>query len=345
MFYFDWRKSDLDANSYFFIVYIGLILGLLSVLVLYFFRKNLETWYVHKNQIQFKVSLFYRVKNWFVFIGVLIWFFSYISRTIILEINDYIYKWEYLPLHLCRLIVLICASLMIFNRTNWAKYIVIPGFLGSILALSFPQIGFDAGIVMDDIEFQGIKLDQNVTESELINLAKTKNLGINWAPDNYFFWEFIFSHLLSLVLPFFLTFINGKNSKLDIKSFWKSVLFTFLMASFTFFLSWIIEKIIENQGDNRLKVAWNGNWFYMGKDGQPTIGELGKWPWNFPVLTIIFLFAFFIVFFTKMFLEKLNFYLLIVNSKIEIKHKPKSWKQVLSQNNLSQKWIKLLTKS
>ncbi|MCN0157786.1 YwaF family protein [Mesomycoplasma ovipneumoniae] len=203
MFYFDWRKSDLDANSYFFIVYIGLVLGLLGILVLYFFRKNLETWYVHKNQIQFKVSLFYRIKNWFVFIGVLIWFFSYISRTILLEINDYIYKWEYLPLHLCRLIVLICASLMIFNRTNWAKYIVIPGFLGSILALSFPQIGFDAGIVMDDIEFQGIKLDQNVTESELINLAKTKNLGINWAPDNYFFWEFIFSHLLSLVLPFF----------------------------------------------------------------------------------------------------------------------------------------------
>ncbi|WP_434336842.1 YwaF family protein [Mesomycoplasma conjunctivae] len=325
MSYFHWRGNFLTYPQFKFVFYIFLVLGILLLILIYLFREDLKIWYSKQLSNKNNKSTFKNIKTWFIIIGLFLWVFSYISRVIILEIDDYPFKWEFLPFHLCRLAILATGLILIFDKTHFSKYFVVPSTLGALLALAIPDL---EGGARDDIIYNG--LNPNAVNN-------SKKYGINWGYDSHLFWEFLITHFLSLVLPFFLQIIQPKEEKITIKVLWKSIYLTFSVALFLFLFSWIIYAIVEKYGSPAQQISWNANWFYMGHKGISTLGELTKWPYNIISLTIIFFVLFWLVFVIKIYFEIYSFNLSYQNRKIRFFYIKRLKQTVFKENVIKSK--------
>lgn len=334
--YFQWQgnQNTLEYAKLFF--YIPVVFAVISLISIYLFRKSLRTWYANQT-LNVDSPSFKKIKIIFLSVGLFIWLFSYVSRVALLEVGDYFNKWEYLPLHLCRILVLATATALIFNKTHYVKYWVVPAFIGSSLALASPQISISTETYFQTINTNFPTLD--------LNKEKFSSIfpGLHWSYDSHFFWEFLITHLICLVLPIFLQIIQPSKHKLTTKILVKSILILFTYALFIFFLSWIIFTELNNHHvDTKTFIAWNPNWLYLGKVGLGELKTFGKWPYVLFSLTIIFFTLFWLVFFLKMLLEKFSFSIeRDTNGKFKYIFEKQNWKNVLDKNHFNKQSFKI----
>ncbi|MGL5204617.1 MAG: YwaF family protein, partial [Metamycoplasmataceae bacterium] len=104
--------------------------------------------------------------------------FLSIFRIIILSIGGYPNLWEVIPLHFCRLFILLIATSLAFRKIEYIKYFAVFSILGGIMGLAIPDL----------------------SNSEYWSKFGGMEIGY----DNYIFWDYFIIHSSSVVLPFFI---------------------------------------------------------------------------------------------------------------------------------------------
>lgn len=115
-------------------------LGIISIILIYLFRRIIRTNYLLKT----KIIGINKKAFWFTF-GILILLYI-ITRSFLIVISKFENQWESIPLHFCRLMLLFISFCLIFNRLNWIKYYGHLALLGTLLALFIPGFNHNNGV-------------------------------------------------------------------------------------------------------------------------------------------------------------------------------------------------------
>uniref|UniRef100_UPI00101DEDB9 TMEM164 family acyltransferase n=1 Tax=Mesomycoplasma neurolyticum TaxID=2120 RepID=UPI00101DEDB9 len=219
------------------------------------------------------------LNNVFVLVGIITLFFNLI-RIIILIATDYPWKWELIPLHLCRFYIILISILLIIKKIHLIKYFAIPCIVGSLAAFLFANLGVVQSFIKDDIKYNSL----------IKGTVEYENAGTNLGVDNYFFWDYILTHSYVLIMPIFLTIVFNDKAKLKLKEFLLGNLYLFIFSIFIFFLNWICFAIGQKSNSPKIQVMLNSNWLYLGRDGVTSLGPLSKWPQSIiGLVTVIFI--------------------------------------------------------
>lgn len=283
---FNWRGNQVDfANSkavFFSIVAIAFIV----LFVIYLLRFKLRNFYQNHPII---------INYSFKFIAVIIFLYSFVSRIAVLESYDYIYKWEYLPLHLCRLMTIVIIIVLFFNKTQYIRFFTIPSFIGATLALVFAEISRNESTILDDKLYN---YDSNIVWNRQ---------GLDWGYDSYLFWEYLITHLIVLIFPFLLQMVQPNKFRITNKVVLQSCFIIFVCATFLFTLNWIFYAASHHSLNVKLQIAYNANWFYFGHKGLSVLGIISQWPYQLFSLSIIFFLAFWLIWIITIFLKCFEF--------------------------------------
>ncbi|MDJ1645861.1 TMEM164 family acyltransferase [Mycoplasma phocimorsus] len=167
--------------------------------------------------------------------------FGTFFRIIVYMIQGYPLKFESLPLHFCRIMLLISSIMLIMGK---AKY---------ISTISWIMIGTAlVGIILADLTNSPIT---TLGTGEGPNGEDTVRYSVGL--DSWAFYDFIIVHFSTLFIGFwFLTFSNNFYTA---RNSLKSVTFLILLTLFIFFLNWILFVYALDRG-------WKANWFYLGNN-------------------------------------------------------------------------------
>ncbi len=140
--------------------------AIIASVLISFFRRIIKENYAGTKKIMFLPKvLFWRIFGILSLAGI-------VARCIIVILTNYQFKFEILPLHFCRLMVIFLAVAMIINRIDLIKYFGFLSVFGAISALFVPSMG----------EYSG--------------------------SDNFWFWDYLLLHIYSFVVPFLLFAIS-----------------------------------------------------------------------------------------------------------------------------------------
>lgn len=277
-----------------------IVVAFLVLISFFFFRNNLVNYYQKKERTVLKS---------FQIFSVFILFLT-IFRIIILAVGNYPNLWELIPLHFCRMFIVIMCSSLLFKNVKVIKHIGFFAILGSIF-----------GLLLTDLKNSQFWIDRG---------------GISIGYDSYIFWDFLIIHISSLLIPgYFLTVNQFEYSKKDV-TLTAISLTVFTVAIFG--LDWAFTRI----GDPK----WNANWFYLAPNEfnsvhnmlKAIVGPLASWPFTlflFIALGIILYTLCFVIYF---WLNKFHFILDKKAKKIRlIKEKALLWQYFKESNLFSQK--------
>ncbi|CAL59281.1 hypothetical protein E5287_02890 [Mycoplasmopsis agalactiae] len=139
---------------------------LVASLLISLFRRVIKEDYARATKIMFMQKvLFWRLFGILSLLGIL-------ARIGIVIYTDYAFKFEVLPLHFCRLMVIFLSIAMIINRPDLIKYFGFLSVFGAISALFVPSMG----------EYSGA--------------------------DSFWFWDYLLLHVYSFIVPFILFAIS-----------------------------------------------------------------------------------------------------------------------------------------
>ncbi|MGL5590451.1 MAG: YwaF family protein [Metamycoplasmataceae bacterium] len=161
-----------------------------------------------------------------------------IFRITILSIGGYPNLWEVIPLHFCRLFVLLVGTSLAFRKIEYVKYFAVFSILGGIVGLSIPDL----------------------SNSEYWSQFGGMDIGY----DNYIFWDYFIIHGSSVVLPFFIM------SCLKPVFYKKEIMYSLLVMGGVAVAIFLLDLALSNVPDER----WRPNWFYFGVPAVNGIQEL-----------------------------------------------------------------------
>ncbi|MGL5732521.1 MAG: YwaF family protein, partial [Metamycoplasmataceae bacterium] len=147
-----------------------------------------------------------------------------IFRIIILSVGGYPNLWEVIPLHFCRLFVLLIATSLVLRKIEYIKYFAVFSILGGIMGLSIPDL----------------------SNSEY--WAKFGGMEIGY--DNYIFWDYFIIHGSSVVLPFFIM------SCLKPVFYKKEILLSLVIMAGVAVAIFLLDLALSEVPDER----WRPNW-------------------------------------------------------------------------------------
>ncbi|QEA01809.1 YwaF family protein [Mesomycoplasma hyorhinis] len=283
---FNWRGNQIDFADSKVVFFLIVAIAFLVLFLIYILR--------------FKIRNFYNdhpiiIKYLFKFVAIAIFLFSWVSRVVVLESYDYIYKWEYLPLHLCRLMMVVVVVVLFFNKIEYIRFFVIPSFLGAFLALLFADISRTNDTILDDLAYN---------KGSTITWSRQ---GIDWGYDSYLFWEYLITHLIVLIFPFLLQMMQSNKFRITSKVVLQSAFIIFVCVILMFTLNWTFSAVSESTHNIKYQIAYNANWFYFGKKGLAVLGVISQWPYQLFGLSIIFFLAFWIIWIITIFIKSFEF--------------------------------------
>ncbi|MEE3928561.1 YwaF family protein [Mycoplasmopsis ciconiae] len=168
-------------------------------------------------------------------------------RIGILATSNFPNKWEIIPLHLCRLNIVIFSILLIINKTKYLKYILFTSVVGALIALALPDLSSKTNEI---VKVNGV----------IQQLSPKGEFTFNGAGlDNYFFYDYLLAHGFILIAP--LVFFILNNQKISLRDFVIMLAIILGLIIFTFTLNSILDNVIP--ADSKYK-EWRSNWFYNG---------------------------------------------------------------------------------
>ncbi|WP_033161226.1 TMEM164 family acyltransferase [[Mycoplasma] collis] len=293
--FFHWKRNFYSFNQSTWLFYLIFALALLFCLIIWIFRKSISVYFNSNEQKKYFFNLWNK-KTLFTIIGLITILFNVLRLTILIT-KDYPWKWELIPLHLCRFYIILIGFLLIFNKTHLVKYFVISCFIGAIAAFIFADLGEVKSYIQDDIVYNNL----------IQNTESYKRAGLNVGLDSYLFWDFALGHAYAIIMPIFLSVISGKKVKLKLREFLLGCLFLFIYSIFIFFLNWIFFAISKNLNNPRILISLNSNWLYLGQTGVNALGVLTQWPYSVFSLPIIFFILSYILYLLYTILEAIKF--------------------------------------
>ncbi|WGI36667.1 YwaF family protein [Mesomycoplasma lagogenitalium] len=324
MTFFTWRRNVASFEESKIIFYLFFALVLFSVLILWIYREKINNYFNQKNKTKFLFNKL-TVEQIFIVIGSIALFFCF-YRIIILIISDYPWKWELLPLHMCRFFIFLLSFLYIFKRGYLVKYFSILAILGGIVGFAFANIGIVEEFIKGD----------RIYNSFVPGTREYERAGMNVGYDTREMWDFALSHGFVIFMPVFTHIVYGKKAQLTLYSLTRGLIFLFIIGILTFFLNWILNAVAENTDNAKLKISLNANWLYLGKDGINTLGILTQWPYalitfSFLIPAVLYLSYFFYIFLIS-FKFKFNKYNIV--NKIKVL----KYKKILRETNENISW-------
>jgi hypothetical protein len=214
-------------------------LGLLIMI----FKTKIHNWYTKNDHKKLSITL-----------GVIFILLNLISR-IMFSISGYPRHWEIVPLQLCRITFTTLGVLLLFNRHDLVKWIVVPMILGGMIAIYTGSLN-------------------SASQAGWIDHKPIPYPSYSQGIDNYFYWDYYLTHM-SLVLMGFLLWSMHKwvFSFKEILSL--NGLFA-ILGIFIFTLNVTINWIDPDQ---------QADYFYMGEHSSIKIwsflGPFSKWPLSF----------------------------------------------------------------
>ncbi|WP_029512779.1 YwaF family protein [Mycoplasmopsis iners] len=260
---------------------------ILIAFLLWFFKRPIRRHFLQKDRIMWMSKRTF----WTVFGSISLVMVG--VRSAILAFNNFPNKWEIIPLHLCRLMLIFTSIILIINKLHWIKYFGPFAIVGAIVALLIPE--------MPKQDWQ-----------------KTSGVGV----DNFYFWDFVFAHVYVLIVPIII-YCSIKH-----KYTFKDTLITFGLFAGLATLMFII-NLTTNLIPGVPK-PWKSNYFYLGMTEYNSQKELLKtathWPFNFiSFLTCIIIYIFL---FILLWCFQSKFYIDIINKKFVFEwRKSKAWKK------------------
>ncbi|WP_322935878.1 hypothetical protein RRG37_03535 [Mycoplasmopsis felis] len=281
--FFTWRFNQIsfDDSKILFNVILSIIL--LSVVVLWVYKSKITLFFANKDKKYLFAKLY--LDQVLQIVGVITLLLNF-SRSIWLFTTDYPWKWELIPIHLCRLSMTIMGFLFIFKKSHWIKYFSIISIIGAIAALLFANLGYVKELVEQDRNYN------NLTPGTI----RYEKAGVDVGYDTIIFWDFLIAHWYVLIVPVFIHIIKPEQTKLTIKTLLIGMLLALSTTILIFFINWTvfgITKAITNN-NKKISIAWNSNWFYLGQTGIKTLGPLSRWPWSVFGFTLVFIILIFV---------------------------------------------------
>lgn len=255
--FLSWQGSSLTYAESSWMVFLIYALVFLSCLFIFIFKDQVRVSYQNNKTV---------VTNATQIIGIFLLSLS-VFRIVILAVGGYPNLWELIPLHFCRIFVVLIGISLSIRKMELVKYFGIFAIGGGLMGLMIPDL----------------------SNSEYWSEFGGMEIGI----DNYVFWDYFIIHVSSIILPVYL-FTCLK------PVFYKSEIV------YTIFIMWIVTVSIfllnlalSNVGDRR----WRANWFYLGileingidEMLSPYLGPLVSYPailFTFSIIGIIFYLGF-----------------------------------------------------
>ncbi|WP_260359458.1 YwaF family protein [Mycoplasma sp. HS2188] len=215
-------------------------LTVLSMILLWLFKKPISRWFNNKNKhliILSKVQLFR-------LIGSITLVFMFL-RSVLLIISHFPTQWEALPFHLCRFMLLLSALCLVFNKVDYVKYFGHVAIIGALIALSKPDLNFENGIV-----------------------------PFRTGLDSYYFYDYILIHSFLILLTSALYIVS--NPRFKAKDILYAVIFFFSTTIIIFSINWLT-SVYANDSWKTNYFYLGKDEINSQKD---IFGPLSKWPYN-----------------------------------------------------------------
>lgn len=209
--------------------------------------------------------------------------FGTFFRIAVYMIQGYPLKFESLPLHFCRIMLLISSIMLMANKSRY------------ISTISWIMMGSALiGILLADLTNSPIStlgIGQGPDGQDTIRYS----VGL----DSWAFYDFVIVHFSVLFIGFW--YLTFSNKSFTISNSFKSITFLIVLTLLIFFLDWILFIYAPNRG-------WKANWFYLGnneinsifKNGNPLVEKYWFFKWYALPFTFVsagiawfFLFTFF----------------------------------------------------
>lgn len=182
-----------------------------------------------------------------------------IFRIVLLATGNYPHLWELIPLHFCRLMIVLIGLSLITKQKQFFKYLLV-----------FTIIGAWFGIIFTDLNNS--------------DYWQAKG-GVAIGYDNYFFWDFLIIHCLALIISSY--FLNTYRLDFTKRGLLISTSCLTILTILIFFANWATASLSNKR--------WNANWFYLAPNQnnsvililKPLIGNLASWPWLLLVFLVL----------------------------------------------------------
>ncbi|RMX36067.1 integral membrane family protein [Mycoplasmopsis fermentans MF-I2] len=276
--------------------YIIAFLSITCLLLIWLFHRQIKQKYL------VKIKLFYLQKRTFWLLFGLIILLGMVIHIIILAADKFHRAWEYLPFHFCRILMLLIALSLIFNKLHYVKYYGFLAIISGLLAL--------------------VKVDFNFMQEE------DKDIIFPIGIDNWYYWDYLFAHVFVLLMPAVMYALS--NNKIRFKDSIFTVIFFSTLSLTMFLINWITYTYSK-------ELTWKTmNYFYLGPDEYNSfrdfMGPLSKWPYN--LFTYIFIGILAVIISTIFYCFQDKIYLAKVKNKWVLKWiKSENWKIYRSSFN------------
>lgn len=240
--FLSWQGNKVPFEKSQWLSILLIVVAFVVLISFFFLRSQLAGFYQRKEK---QVLLGFQIFSGFIICLT-------IFRAIILAVGNYPNLWEIIPLHFCRMFIVVMSSSLLFKKINIIKYIGFFAILGAIF-----------GLLLTDLKNSQFWMDKG---------------GVAIGYDSYIFWDFLIIHISSLLIPgYFLTVNQFEYSKRDVALTGMGLtIFTIVI----FGLDWGFSRINDPR--------WNANWFYLAPNKfnsvykmlSAIVGPLASWPFT-----------------------------------------------------------------
>lgn len=242
--FFRWQsenKSFYFSGASLAVYLIFAILTGISVLLLWTFKRPIYRWFNAKST-HLRIFSTRALKTT---IGASIIVFMSL-RSLLLIVSNYKNMYEALPFHLCRLLLIVTAFCLLFNKLNFIKYYGSVALIGALVAIVNPSFDF-------------------------VEPIKPQKIGL----DSIYFYDYIFIHCFLILIVAAIFVITP--TQLKPIDFLITLILFIAIALLAFGINWLTYEYASSN-------SWKSNYLYLGKDdinSQANLfGPLSKWPWN-----------------------------------------------------------------
>jgi uncharacterized membrane protein YwaF len=199
--------------------------------------------------------------QWWITVGGIIGLLFFCLNRFLLGYGNYPLKWELVPLHMCRLAVLLILILMVIKKLKYIKYLIFWAEVGAIIGLLYFRLhGVYAGTTFE-------------SKGKSLREYYYTDVGL----DSYFWWDYAITHYFALLMPPFLW--TGLKIKASWRDMWWSLFTLWILGT----IAYVVDGIF---------VTKHVDYIYLSSD--PTFslpGVFGIYPYMYASYTFLFLFG------------------------------------------------------
>ncbi|NQZ66241.1 MAG: YwaF family protein [Mycoplasmatales bacterium] len=238
--FFSVQGNNLEWHAWGAAHVIAIVFALIMAMFIFIFKHQIKN-YFKKRMYLLRV------------IGIVALIFTILNRILVIT-QDYPFKWEWFPYHLCRLSIFIYAILLTIGKYNLIKYIALWSIIGAIFGLTLINMG---------------PIQDQVTKKWF-----NRSVGV----DNYFWWDYFLAHIFGFIAPMILWTVLSW--KMKYKELLISSIGLFFFALIAFIVDWIFDD-------------YSVNFFFLGKSSAFTLplpsnlAFLSFWEWRMLTYSIV----------------------------------------------------------